>query len=104
MEIGEQEFNKRIADGGKFVADFFASWCNPCQKFAPIFAKAAEAAKKQNSAVDFVKIDVDNCPEVAEKYGIRSVPTIILFDKGAVVSTHIGTFGAPDEVLAFASQ
>jgi thiol-disulfide isomerase/thioredoxin len=120
MEIGEAEFNDKIARGVKFVADFYAVWCPPCQKFAPIFEKASALATATPSPtptpspkstpsptatcppVDFVKIDVDRYPELAEQFGVRSIPTIILFDNGSVVDTHIGTFGTPNEVLAFA--
>jgi thioredoxin len=101
MEIDETEFNKKIASGERFVADFFATWCAPCRAFAPIFSQAGDAAKKQNLPVSFVKIDVDNCREATERYGIRGVPTIILFDKGQVVDTHVGTFGKVDEILKF---
>lgn len=99
MEITETEFNDRVAKGGRFVADFFATWCGPCRAFAPIFEEAASKA----TACDFVKIDVDKCPDVAERYGIRSVPTIIVFDKGKVVATLIGTFGSAAEILKFIS-
>lgn len=101
MEINETEFNEKIASGERFVADFFAAWCGPCRAFAPVFSQAGDAAKKQNLPVSFVKIDVDNCPRVAEQYGVRGVPTIILFDKGQVVDTHIGAFGRTDEILKF---
>jgi thioredoxin len=102
MEINGAEFDRKIAGGEKFIADFFASWCPPCKRFAPIFAEANESAKRQSLPIDFVKIDVDKCPEIAERYGVRSIPTIILFDKGAAAAVHIGTFATSAEVLMFA--
>jgi thioredoxin len=109
VEINEEEFNKKITEGDRFVADFFAVWCPPCKKFAPVFSGAERKAGKivagakspTESPCDFVKIDVDKCPEISEEYGVRSVPTIILFDKGVAVDTHIGTFGTENELLKF---
>jgi thioredoxin 1 len=113
VEINEEEFSKKIVNKEKFVADFFAVWCPPCKRFAPIFENASKlfnekqvkvSGKSDKNSCDFVKVNVDNCPDISEEYGVRSVPTIILFDKGEAVDSHIGTFATEKEVLDFVNR
>jgi thioredoxin 1 len=99
MEINEDEFRAKIESGERFVADFFAVWCGPCRAFAPVFEKASQMP--QTAPCGFVKINVDNCPNISEEYGIRSVPTVILFDRGKAVNKHIGGFKTAAEVTDF---
>ena len=96
MEISEQDFLTKVAGGGRFVVDFFADWCGPCRAFAPIFEKAGKKA-----SIPFVKLDVERCEIAADKYNIKSVPTIILFDGGRAVKSHNGSFGSEAELRAF---
>lgn len=67
------------------LVDFWAEWCGPCKMIAPILEKAAEEGK-----VKVVKVDVDNEQEVAAKFGIRGIPTLMLFKKGIKVGTKVG--------------
>ena len=62
------------------VVDFYASWCGPCKMFAPIF----EEASKENENYTFVKVDVDKFEELARRYGVMSIPTVIRFKNGKV--------------------
>ena len=75
------------------LADFFATWCGPCQMLGPIIEElATELAGK----VKVVKIDVDQASQTAEKYQIMSVPTLILFKDGQVVKQMAGFRGKED--------
>ncbi len=69
------------------LVDFYATWCGPCQQMHPILDKLKD---KMGSAVRVVKIDVDKNQEVAAKFKIRSVPTILLFKKGEILWRQAG--------------
>ena len=67
--------------------DFWACWCGPCKMLAPTFERLADQYGEQ---VTFAKVDVDELPEVANKFGIRSIPTIVLLQGGNVVEKLVG--------------
>ena len=69
------------------LVDFWAVWCMPCVKITPIFHELAEM---YGARVKFGKVNVDECPSTARKYGIRSIPTLLLFKNGQVFSQIIG--------------
>lgn len=71
--------------------DFFATWCGPCRMQMPIIE---ELEKKMGDKVDFLKVDVDQNMELAEKYGIRVVPTLIIEKDGKVVQSMEGVTDA----------
>ncbi len=71
---------------GLVVVDFTASWCGPCQMFAPVFGSVAEKI----SGVSFKKVDVDNQSEIAQEHGVMSVPTIIFFKNGQEIGRRSG--------------
>ena len=79
------EFNNETAKG-KVLVDFFATWCGPCKMLAPIVEKVAS----EHEDITVLKIDVDEVPDVAAKYGIRSIPTLILFEDGKAVDMKLG--------------
>lgn len=66
-----------ITDGRPMVIDFSASWCPPCQQLKPIYAKLAS---KYEGKVTMVTVDVDDNHDMAEKFGVQSIPTLIFFD------------------------
>jgi len=82
----EEEFNKIINDGVALV-DFFAVWCGPCKMLAPVLD---EVAKEYEGRAHVVKVDVDELRELASKYQISAVPTIILFKNGELVAQTSG--------------
>lgn len=92
--INQNEFQSEVLDNkGVVVVDFFATWCGPCKMLAPIL----EELQEELSDVKIVKIDVDENPELANKYGIASIPTIKIFKDGNDVDTKVGFM--PKEML-----
>ena len=77
--ISKDEFEKIINESKPTIVDFFATWCGPCKMLSPILEKVEEDSKGE---FNIVKIDVDESYDVAKKYGIMSVPTMIIFKDG----------------------
>ena len=75
-----------IPQEGKVIVDFWAQWCGPCKTMVPVLEKYSA----QDEAVEVVKINVDEDADLASKYGIRSIPTFILFEDGEVVARQSG--------------
>lgn len=80
-----EEFDS-IISSGKVVVDFFATWCGPCKMQAPVLEEVA----KEQTNVTFLKVDVDDFSELAQKYGVMSIPTIKLFVDGKEAKTNVG--------------
>lgn len=80
-------FNDIISSNKPTLVDFFATWCGPCKMMNPIIEKVKNDLGDE---VTVLKIDVDNNKEVSIKYGIRSVPTLILFKDGEIVWRQSG--------------
>ena len=87
-ELAENAFDGAVLKSTKpVVVDFFASWCAPCMQQTPILEKWASAKQEK---VDVVKINVDNAPNLASKYGVMSIPTLVVFSGGKEVARAIG--------------
>jgi len=69
------------------LVDFWAEWCPPCRLLAPTFEKLAAT---YGDAITFAKVNIDELPEVAGQYGIRSVPTLLLLREGTILATLVG--------------
>lgn len=88
IELTTENFEEEVLKSDKPVlVDFWATWCGPCQMQGPIFAAVAE---ENDGTVKFAKANVDNLMEIAQKYNIASIPTIMLFKDGEVVKKAVG--------------
>lgn len=75
------------------LVDFFADWCGPCKRVAPVVEQLAEDLKGRAKVV---KLNVDEAPRTAEKYDVMSIPTFIVFKNGAAVNQHTGGLSKED--------
>jgi len=88
IEITDANFEQEVLKSDKPVLiDFWAVWCGPCKMIAPV---VEELAREYDGKLKVGKIDVDNNPEVAMRFGIRSIPTLMIFKNGQVVEQIIG--------------
>jgi thioredoxin 1 len=87
MEISSVELQKKINNGEKIIVEFHAKWCGPCRIMKPIFEKVSQS---NESDVQMFTMDIDENKEVAISLGIRSIPTIKMFNSGEVVETKVG--------------
>lgn len=86
QHLTKDNFDSVIA-AGKVVVDFWATWCGPCRMQAPILEQFDVA---QNGAVTVCKVDVDAEPQLAARYGIMSIPTLLYFSDGQLVNKTVG--------------
>jgi len=95
VHLTEQNFDEAlVANQGLVMVDFWAEWCGPCRAIAPVLEDLAEASEGR---VTLVKVNVDENPGLAARYGIRSIPTLLFLKEGRVVDRVVGA--APKAVL-----
>lgn len=82
-------FNTIINDNQPVLVDFFADWCGPCKAQAPVLKDLA----KEMDGLRIIKIDIDKNPQIAQKYKVRSVPTLMLFKEGQNLWKQSGVLG-----------
>jgi thioredoxin 1 len=90
----EKEFDE-VIQKDKVIVDFYAEWCGPCKMLSPILDKVSKEL-----SLDTYKVNVDDVEEVARRYGIMSIPTVMIFSKGEEVGKHVG-FMEEEELKEF---
>ena len=91
--LTKDDFKDAVEKGGIVFIDWWADWCGPCKAFAPVYERVAEA----NPDVTFAKIDTDQEQELAAAFGIRSIPTLMIFRDGVPLFAQPGAL--PQEAL-----
>jgi thioredoxin 1 len=94
-KVSDATFESEVLKAtGPVVVDFWAEWCGPCKMIAPALEEIATAL---DGKVKIVKLNVDECPQTATKYGIQSIPTLMIFKGGTMASRQVGA--APKQKL-----
>ncbi len=92
-EITMYDFETEVLNNSKpAIVDFYAQWCGPCKMMAPVFKELSS----QMTDCDFYKVNVDNEQDLASKYKVMSIPTVIIFKDGEPVSTSVGFLSKED--------
>ena len=90
VHTNDSNFDADVVNSDKpALVDFWAEWCGPCKMIAPFIS---EAADEYADKLSVVKLNVDESPNVAAKFGIRSIPTLMIFKDGAVQAQKVGAF------------
>ena len=93
-ELDSSNFESTVTNGSvPVIVDFWAPWCGPCKAIAPILD---ELSIELGDSVKICKVNIDNNSEIASKYGIRAIPTILIFKDGAVADTVVGLTSKDD--------
>jgi thioredoxin 1 len=88
IELDERNFEQEVAQADlPVLVDFYATWCGPCKMLAPLLDKLAG---EFSGRVKFAKVNVDEAGELAMRFGITGVPTLILFQGGQIIDTIVG--------------
>ena len=84
--LTKADFDSAVSGANKALIDFYADWCGPCRMLAPTI----EAIAEERGDVLVAKVNVDNSPELAVRYGISSIPTVLVFNNGELKSKVVG--------------
>ena len=94
VELTKDNFEATVGDNETVIVDFWAAWCGPCRQFAPTFEQASE----EHHDIVFGKVDTEAQPELAAAFGIRSIPTLMVFRDNIVLYAQPGAL--PPDVFA----
>ena len=88
LEVNDNEFEEKVLNCSyPVICDFWAEWCGPCKQITPILE---ELSKEFNNKITIAKINIDNNPEIPSQYNIMSIPTLLLFKEGKLISNQVG--------------
>jgi len=97
IELNEKNFGDEVEKSDlPVLVDFWAPWCGPCMMLGPVIA---EIAAEREGALKVGKVNVDEAPELAAKFGVMSIPAVFLFRNGAVAAQAVG-YMSKDELVA----
>tara|TARA_Y100000590_G_scaffold452549_1_gene595912 strand:- start:3682 stop:4002 length:321 start_codon:yes stop_codon:yes gene_type:complete len=89
FNTNDENFENDIQESNSLVlVDFWAEWCGPCKQIGPILE---QIAKEQESKIKVIKINIDENPQTPQKYGVRGIPTLMLFKEGKLLDTKVGS-------------
>ena len=91
ININAEDFESTVTDNDIVLVDFWADWCGPCKRFAPIYEKASE----EHSEITFAKLDTDANQELSGQLGIEGIPTLMAFREGVLVFNQAGALPGP---------
>lgn len=99
IHVEEKDFEKELQSDKIVLVDFYADWCGPCRMLTPIL----EELDSDRSDTKIVKINVDEAPNLAAKFGVMSIPTLAIFKNGKLVTKEVG-LRSKDQIMEMISQ
>tara|TARA_B100000965_G_C19491520_1_gene713239 strand:- start:138 stop:458 length:321 start_codon:yes stop_codon:yes gene_type:complete len=89
ISTDDKNFNKDVSSSSHdVIVDFWAEWCGPCKQIGPILEEISEEKKE---TIKILKLNIDENPETPQKYGVRGIPTLMMFRDGKLIDTKVGS-------------
>lgn len=88
LQVGDSDFNEKVVKAdGPVLVDYWAPWCGPCKMISPLLD---EVSKEYAGKLTVVKLNIDDNPQTPQHYGVRGIPTLMMFKNGEVEATKVG--------------